>query len=161
MGENVTIEILQNQVKELTDKVDKLNEIVRLLCKAKMPDPRYPYSHWLLYKGIDNKLKRKLGYVLNMLDMRFRGEAVEMPKKTAFVDGDLKQVLYVNQKPTFEEVCVILKSLLGEKCPSNVDTYILMMSLLREGLHVELSTHLLVDASKNTDYSAHNFSQFI
>ncbi|GKU26485.1 hypothetical protein [Clostridium folliculivorans] len=161
MSENLTIEDLQNQVNELTDKVDKLNEIVRLLCKSKMPDPRYPYSHWLLYKGIDNKLKRKLGYVLNILEMRFRGEAVEIPEKTSFVDDDLKQALYVNQKPTFGEVCVVLKSLLGEKCPSDVDTSILLMSLLREGRHVDLSTHLLVDASKNTDYSAHNFSQFI
>lgn len=161
MGENLTIETLQNRVKELTDKVDKLNEIVRLLCKAKMPDPRYPYSHWLLYKGIDNKLKRKLGYVLNILDMRFRGEAVEIPKKTVFVDDGLKQVLYINQKPTFEEVCVILKSLLGEKCPSDVDTSILLMSLLREGLHVDLSMYLIADASKSTDYSSINFSQFI
>ncbi|GFZ33440.1 hypothetical protein CSC2_39660 [Clostridium zeae] len=161
MNENGIVEDLQKQINELEEKVDKLNEVVRLLSKSKMPDPRYQYTHWLLYKGIDNELKRKLGYVFNILEKRFRGELVEIPKKSHFVDDDLKQVLHVNQKPTFEEVCLILKSLLGQMCPSDIDTSILLMSLLREGLHTELSTYLLVDASKNSNYSFHNFSQFI
>ncbi|AZV51305.1 hypothetical protein BJH90_09225 [Bacillus halotolerans] len=131
---------LEEKVELLEQEIEELKWQILKLSNAKLNDPRYPYSNWLIQHNIYSEKRRELEYILSVLNDRVLNSPQPPEQYRKEVEGISSQELHNEKVPDFAEVRDILSKVLGIK---EKKVIALLNALKDEGKFKDLSEKLL------------------
>lgn len=135
-----SIKELETTVLSLRHRCEELEERVILMALAKIDDPRYPYSNWLLHRGLNDSARASLSTLLPALEARLKGAQVP-PQQQRSIDGISNELLYGSGAPHAFEVIEAIKAVTGLRQISQVRD--LLAALNDELLFCDLCDYVL------------------
>ncbi|MCF6095360.1 hypothetical protein L1765_15495 [Microaerobacter geothermalis] len=102
----------EEKIKELEKKIEHLETQVSRLTISKLPNPQYPYYEWLVSMDIPDGKREMMEHALVILSRRLEKQPIYNSYKSK-LPGISSELLYTSTIPNFEDVQIILSSILG------------------------------------------------